>query len=90
MSGDASSTVEHRGPSPPKTGPRRAALVCAYPRALALAVPDSGSVVGRDWLQKHGLADTEVSGAHLEVSRAGGVLRVADAGSRNGNIKKKL
>lgn len=84
MSGDASSTVEHRGPSPPKTGPRRAALVCAYPRALALAVPDSGSVVGRDWLQKHGLADTEVSGAHLEVSRAGGVLRVADAGSRNG------
>lgn len=84
MSGDAPSTVEHRGPSLPKAGPRRPALVCAHPRPVALAVPDSGSVVGRDWLQKHGLADTEVSGAHLEIDRAGGVLRVSDAGSRNG------
>jgi MoxR-like ATPase len=84
MAGDASSTIEHRGPSEPKMGPRRPALVCAFPRAAALALPDSGSVIGRDWLAKHRLADTEVSGAHLELDRAGGVLRVADAGSRNG------
>jgi len=84
MSGDVSSTIEHRGPSLPKAGPRRSVLVCAYPRSAALPVPDSGSVVGRDWLQANGLADTEVSSAHLEVTRAGGVLRVADAGSRNG------
>lgn len=84
MSADAASTLEHRGPAPPRAGQRRAALICAYPTPAALAVPDSGSVVGREWLHQHGLADTEVSGAHLEVDRAGGVLSVADAGSRNG------
>lgn len=84
MTGDAASTIEHRGPAQPKAGPRRAALICAYPTPAALPVPDSGSVVGRDWLERHGLADSEVSGAHLRVDRAGGVLRVADAGSRNG------
>jgi MoxR-like ATPase len=84
MSGSASSTVEHRGPSAPRAGTRRPALVCAFPRAVALALPDSGSVVGRDWLAKNGLADSEVSGQHLKIDRAGGVLRVADVGSRNG------
>jgi hypothetical protein len=84
MPRDASSTVEHRGPSQPRAGARRPALVCAFPRPAALALPDSGSVVGRDWLAANGLADTEVSGAHLKIDRAGGTLRVADAGSRNG------
>lgn len=85
MAGDApSSTVEHRGPLQPRAGARRPLLVCAFPRAAALAIPDSGSVVGRSWLAEHGLADSEVSGSHLRISRAGGVLRVADAGSRNG------
>jgi MoxR-like ATPase len=84
MPGDASSTIEHRGPSQPRAGTRRAALVCAFPRPAALAVPDSGSTVGRDWLAQAGLGDTEVSGAHVRIDRAGGILRVADAGSRNG------
>jgi len=84
MPADASSTVEHRGPTRPKAGARRPALVCAFPRAIALPLPDSGSVVGRDWLAQNDLADNEVSGAHLQIDRAGGVLRVADAGSRNG------
>jgi MoxR-like ATPase len=84
MPGDAPSTVEHRGPSQPRAGTRRAALVCALPRPAAVPVPDSGSVVGRDWLAANGLADTEVSGAHVRIDRAGGVLSVADAGSRNG------
>lgn len=84
MAADASSTIEHRGPSQPKIGPRRPALICVHPRPVALALPDSGNVVGRDWLATNGLADSEVSGAHLEIDRAGGVLRVADAGSRNG------
>ena len=82
--GDGSSTVEHRGPSPPKAGARRPALICAFPRPGAVPLPDSGSIVGRDWLAKHGLSDTEVSSAHLKFDRAGGLLRVADAGSRNG------
>ena len=51
---------------------------------MALALPDSGTVVGRTWLAERGLADTEVSGSHLRIDRAGGVLRVADVGSRNG------
>jgi MoxR-like ATPase len=84
MPGDGSSTVEHRGPSQPRAGARRPALVCAFPRPAAVPLPDSGSTVGREWLAKHRLSDTEVSGAHLKIDRAGGVLRVADAGSRNG------
>lgn len=59
-------------------------LVCAFPRPLALTLPDSGSTVGREWLASNGLADSEVSGAHIKFDRAGGVLKIADAGSRNG------
>ncbi len=51
---------------------------------MALALPDSGTVIGRSWLAERGLADTEVSSAHARIDRAGGALRVADAGSRNG------
>jgi DNA-binding NtrC family response regulator len=47
-------------------------------------LPDSGAVIGRAWLAERGLADGEVSSAHLRIDRAGGALRVADAGSRNG------
>ena len=84
MARDVPSTSEHRGPVQPVGGRRRPALVCAFPQAAALALPDSGTVVGRAWLAERGLADTEVSGAHLRIDRAGGALRVADAGSRNG------
>lgn len=81
---DAPSTSEHRGPVQPEGHRRRPALVCAFPRPVALGLPDSGTIIGRTWLANHGLADSEVSGAHLRIDRAGGVLRVADAGSRNG------
>jgi MoxR-like ATPase len=78
------STLEHRGPARPEAASRRPALVCAFPRAIAFPLPDSGSGLGRQWLAEHGLADTEVSSRHVRIDRAGGVLRVADAGSRNG------
>lgn len=58
--------------------------MCAFPRPAALALPDSGTVLGRAWLAERGMPDTEVSSAHLRIDRAGGVLRVADVGSRNG------
>ena len=84
MGDDLPSTSEHQGPRSPEGGRRRPALICAFPRPLALALPDSGAVVGRAWLAERGLADTEVSQNHLRFDRAGGALRVADAGSRNG------
>jgi MoxR-like ATPase len=84
MARDVPSTSEHRGPAQPEGGRRRPALVCAFPRPVALPLPDSGTVVGRAWLADRGLADTEVSSGHLRIDRAGGALRVADAGSRNG------
>ena len=84
MPKDLPTTSAHRGPVQPEGGRRRAALVCAFPRSIALALPDSGAVIGRAWLAERGLADTEVSGNHLRIDRAGGALRVADAGSRNG------
>ena len=84
MAKDLPSTSAHRGPIRPEGGRRRAALVCAFPRPIAFALPDSGTVIGRGWLAEHGLADTEVSSSHVRIDRAGGTLRVADAGSRNG------
>ncbi len=84
MARDVPSTSEHRGPVAPEGGRRRPALVCAFPRPAALPLPDSGTVVGRAWLAERGLADSEVSSKHLRIDRAGGVLRVADVGSRNG------
>jgi MoxR-like ATPase len=84
MARDVPSTMQHRGPIQPEGGRRRPVLVCAFPRPMALALPDSGAVIGRAWLAERGLADTEVSGAHLRIDRAGGALRVADVGSRNG------
>jgi MoxR-like ATPase len=84
MPKDVPSTSEHRSPVEPQIGRRRPALICAFPRPAALALPDSGTVIGRAWLAERGLADTEVSSGHLRVDRAGGALRVADVGSRNG------
>src|SRR4051794_28204420 len=84
MAKEQPSTSEHRGPVQPEGGRRRPALICAYPRAMALALPDSGTVIGRGFLAERGLVDTEVSSGHLRIDRAGGALRVADAGSRNG------
>ena len=84
MAKDVPSTSAHRGPIQPKGGRRRPALVCAFPQPMALALPDSGTVIGRAWLAERGIPDTEVSSGHLRIDRAGGVLRVADAGSRNG------
>src|SRR5262245_53799798 len=84
MAKDVPSTSVHRGPARPQGGRRRAALVCAFPTPIAVALPDSGTVIGRAWLADQGIADTEVSGAHVRFDRRGGVSRVADAGSRNG------
>lgn len=84
MAKDALSTSRHRGPVQPEGGRRRPALICAFPRPSALSLPDSGTVVGRAWLAENGITDTEISGAHLKIDRAGGALRVADVGSRNG------
>src|SRR5262245_33321820 len=84
MPKDVPSTSQHRGPIQPEGGRKRPGLVGAFPRPIALAVPGSGTLIGRAWLAGRGLADTGVSGAHLRIDRAGGVLRVADVGSRNG------
>jgi transcriptional regulator with GAF, ATPase, and Fis domain len=82
--GTPNSTSVHRGPARPEGVRRRPALVCAYPRPLAVALPDSGAVIGRTWLAERGLADSEVSGSHIRFDRAGGAVRVIDVGSRNG------
>lgn len=60
------------------------ALICAFPRSFAVALPASGSVIGRSWFTQHGLADGELSNEHLRVEQSGGQCHVADAGSRNG------
>jgi len=84
MTKEVPSTREHPAPVRPSSGKSRPVLVCAFPRPLAVPLPDSGAVIGRVWLADHGLADTEVSTKHVKVDRRGGALRVSDAGSRNG------
>lgn len=56
----------------------------AFPGPVVLDLPRSGEPVGRDWFERHGLADNRISAAHLLFTRAGGAMSVEDAGSRNG------
>ena len=84
MTKDMPSTSVHRGPVQPGGGRKGGVLICAFPTPKAVALPDSGTVIGRSWLAERGLADTEVSNAHLRIDRRGGGLHAADAGSRNG------
>ena len=81
---DDPSTYVHRGPRRAPSAERQAALVCAFPRSVAVPVPDSAARVGRKWLAAAGLADREVSNEHIRFDRVGGILRVADLQSRNG------
>ena len=78
------STNVHRAPARSPGVRRRPALVCAYPKPLALPLPDSGTVIGRAWLADRDLDDSEVSGQHIRIDRAGGALAVIDVDSRNG------
>jgi transcriptional regulator of acetoin/glycerol metabolism len=80
----SSGTVAHRPPMSGASGGGRPALIAVSPRACALPLPELNKPVGREWLASHELTDEEVSGSHLVFSRGGGVLRVQDAGSRNG------
>ena len=77
-------TTGHRPPASPSDEQAFPALICAFPRSAALAVPPSETPVGRDWLEAAGLTDSEISSSHVRFSRGGGALRIADAGSRNG------
>ncbi len=81
---ESAETSEHCGPVQPLEGRRRPALVCAFPRPVAIELPSSGVSIGRGWLAQHGLVDSEVSSAHLRLERQGGSTQVRDAGSRNG------
>lgn len=77
-------TEEHPGPDlgdAPRGAP---ALLVAFPGPIVLDLPRSGEPVGRDWFERHGLADNRISTAHLLFTRAGGAVSVEDAGSRNG------
>jgi DNA-binding NtrC family response regulator len=58
--------------------------VCTFPGIFAVPLPDAGTILGRSWLEEHGVSDTEVSTRHLAIDRRGGALRVADEASRNG------
>ena len=84
MARELPTTHEHRGPTKPRIARRRQVLIAAFPRPAAAAVPDSGATIGRAWLEERGLGDREVSTSQLRIDRAGGGLRIADVGSRNG------
>jgi hypothetical protein len=85
MSKSAPSTSVHREPIRPAGARTRPVLICAFPEARAIALPDSGTVIGRAWLAERGFVDSQVSSEHLRIDRAGGALRVSDVGSRNGS-----
>lgn len=84
MTKGSASTTKHKPPVRPAGLRGKPALICAFPSPLAFPLPDSGTVVGRAFFEKHGHHDTEISSAHFKVDRAGGSLRIADVGSRNG------
>lgn len=83
--GGTKRTQDQTAPARPSEGSvGREALVVAFPRPSVFPVPVSGEPIGRDWFAEHGLDDEKASRQHAVFSRAGGVLRVGDAGSRNG------
>ncbi len=64
-------------------GPR---LLVAFPKPIALTIPRSGEIVGRAWLDEHGIVDSKVSREHVSFSRKGGQLQITDHGSQNGTF----
>lgn len=84
MSGDLPTTSQHRGPVKPQNMRQRPALVCAFPRPFAVALPEGGVTLGRSWLAEQGRVDSEVSNEHLRIERSNGRFSLLDAGSRNG------
>lgn len=77
-------TEEHSGPKQSERGRGRTALVVAFPEPKALPLPLAGEAIGREWLARHGIADSRVSTRHVVFTRPGGTLFVEDVGSRNG------
>jgi transcriptional regulator of acetoin/glycerol metabolism len=84
MSGDLPTTSQHRGPVKPQNPRQRPALVCAFPRPFAIALPGAGMTLGRAVLAGQGLVDSEVSNEHLRIEPSNGGFLIADAESRNG------
>src|SRR4051812_36346300 len=65
----ATRTKTHKTPSAVANRAGRPMLVVAFPRPVAIPLPEGDSPVGRAWLAAHGLQDTEVSSSHLVFSR---------------------
>ena len=80
------STEEHRAPELDARAGSEPALIVAFPEPKALALPPNRDPIGRAWFEAQGLADSEISAAHLSVGRAGGSVTIRDLGSRNGTF----
>jgi hypothetical protein len=68
--------------SPGPTG--EPVFLSAFPSQVALRIPKSGEVVGREWFLQAGLSDGKVSREHLRFTRPGGNFCVTDVGSKLG------
>jgi transcriptional regulator with AAA-type ATPase domain len=79
-------TEEHPPPSEDEHDKSRPALLAAFPKQVAVRLPTPGEVVGRAWLEAHGIIDAKVSGEHLRFTRAGDDLFIEDLASRNGTF----
>lgn len=82
--GSRTTTEEYQVPSGGQAPRGRPALLCSFPRDVAVSLPDPGEIVGRAWLDRMGVRDTKSSGEHLRFSRGEGRFFVEDVGSRNG------
>lgn len=72
--------VPATGDTPRRGGP---ILLAAFPRPVAVPLPENGVAVGRQWLAQAGLSDSKVSTSHLRFRRAGGQIEVEDLDSSN-------
>lgn len=83
----AQATTEPHRPPEPQQGPSPVeAWLVAFPVPCLVPLPKAGVPVGREYFASFGLVDPQISGQHIQLSRAGGVLRVEDLGSRNGTF----
>ena len=77
-------TEEHRPPSVDIAAAGRPVLLGAFPHQMAILLPSSGDIVGRQWLAEAGLRDSKVSSNHLCFWHAHRRVEIEDVGSRNG------
>lgn len=77
-------TEEHQPPAASEAGRGQPVLLSAFPALAAVPIPPSNEVIGREWFEKQGVKDAQISNLHLRFSWVEDRLHIEDIDSKNG------